>query len=186
MRRWPPLVLLGVSLLLAGCAPTATPMVTSAPASPSATTSGPEPSGSGVASTGCGDTVVHRGDVPAWLVAAGGGSRSPSGAPTYLPYVIAQPQIAGAYLFGFPLRAGHPENPTNKILWAMRLPRNGSSLVVSASPLGAASPTVSITLPDDSGPGEIYPSIIDVPFAGCWRLGLSWMGHHAELDLDYA
>jgi hypothetical protein len=175
------MVLLLAGWLTVGCsAGTSTHAVTPPPA-----VAITPPPGSTVVAGGCGATPVYRGGVPAWLVTAGGGSGSSSGAPTALPYVIAEPQIAGAYLFGFPLRAGHPENPTNKVLWAMRLPRNGSNLLVNASPLGAASPTVSITLPDDSSPGDIYPSIVDVPFAGCWRLGLSWMGHHAELDLDY-
>ena len=180
-RRWPLVLLLGAWLVV-GCSASPSTHASTAPPTLAIT----PPTAGTVVAGGCGATPVYRGAVPAWLVTAGGGSGSPSGAPTSLPYVIAKPQIAGGYLFGFPLRAGHPESPSNKILWAMRLPRNGSSLVVNATPLGAASPTVSITLPDDSSPGEIYPSIIDVPFAGCWQVGLSWMGHHAELDLDYA
>jgi hypothetical protein len=158
-------------------------MVTNAPTIRAATTSAPGPPGSTVASTGCGGTVVYRGDVPAWLVAAGGGSESPSGAPTYLPYVIAHPPIAGGYLFVFPLQSG--AHAPNKILWAMGFPRDGSDLVISAHPLTASKPVITETLRDDSSPGEIYPDGLEVPAAGCWQLTLSWSGHHALLDLAY-
>ncbi|MFZ0130801.1 MAG: hypothetical protein WB808_12745 [Candidatus Dormiibacterota bacterium] len=180
MRRRPPLVGLGVALLLAGCAPTATPSVTNAPTIRSAATPAPQPLGSSVASTGCGNTVVYRGSVPAWLVTAGGGSR---GAPTYLPYVIARPPIAGGYLFVFPLQSG--AHGSNKILWAMGLPRDGSDLVISAHPLTASKPVITETLLDDSYPGEIYPDGLAVPTAGCWQLTLSWSGHHALIELAY-
>jgi hypothetical protein len=158
-------------------------MVTNAPTIRAATTSAPGPPGSTVASTGCGGTVVYRGDVPAWLVTAGGGSGAPSGAPTYLPYVIARPPIAGGYLFVFPLQSG--AHAPNKILWAMGFPRDGSDLVISAHPLTASKPVITETLRDDSSPGEIYPDGLEVPAAGCWQLTLSWSGHHALLDLTY-
>lgn len=172
------LALLGV-LLIAGCASTATPTVTNPSTSRSATTS----PGSSAASTGCGDTVVRRGNVPAWLVTAGGGSGSQSGAPTYLPYVIASPPIAGGYLFVFPLHSG--ARGANKILWAVGYPRNGSNLVISAHPLTSSRPVITETLADDSYPGEIYPDGLAVPYAGCWQLTLSWSGHTATLDLAY-
>jgi hypothetical protein len=37
----------------------------------------------------------------------------------------------------------------------------------------------------NSGPGEIYPSIVDVPQAGCWHFDLSWSGHKASVELLY-
>lgn len=169
--------------MLAGCSSTSPRLVTSAPTVRSATTSSPGPVGSSVASVGCGDTVVYRGGVPTWLVAAAGGSGSRSGAPAYLPYVIANPPIAGGYLFVFPLRSG--AHAPNKILWAMGLPRDGSNLVISAHPLTTSKPVISETLPDDSYPGEIYPDGLAVPAAGCWQLTLSWSGHRAMLDLAY-
>ncbi|MFI5287639.1 MAG: hypothetical protein ACHQ4F_15160 [Candidatus Dormibacteria bacterium] len=159
------------------------PTVTDAPPLRSVTTSDPQPLGSSVASTGCGDTVVYRGNVPAWLVAAGGGSGSPSGAPTYLPYVIARPPIAGGYLFVVPLQSG--ARAPNKILWAMGLPRDGSDLVITAHPLTASKPVITETLRDDSYPGEIYPDGLAAPAPGCWQLTLSWSGHHAVVDLSY-
>lgn len=184
MRRRPPVVLLGVSFLLAGCASTSPLLATNAPTLRSATTSSPGPVGSSVASAGCGDTVVYRGGVPAWLIAAGGGSGAQSGAPTELPYVIADPPIAGGYLFVFPLQSG--AHAPNKILWAMGFPRDGSDLVISAHPLTASNPVITETLRDDSSPGEIYPDGLAVPAAGCWQLTLSWSGHRALLDLAYA
>lgn len=158
-------------------------MITTAPTTHSPTTSAPRPPGSSIASTGCGDTVVYSGDVPAWLIAAGGGSGAPSGAPTYLPYVIADPPIAGGYLFAFPLHSG--SHDPSKILWAMGLPRDGSDLVIRAHPLTASRPVITETLPADSSPGEIYPDGLEVPAAGCWQLTLSWSGHQALLDLAY-
>jgi hypothetical protein len=183
MRRRPPVVLLGVSFVLTGCASTPPRLVTTAPTIRPATTSSPGPLGSSVASSGCGATVVYRGGVPAWLVAAAGGSGSQSGAPTYLPYVITDPPIAGGYLFIFPLHSG--AHAPNKILWAVGLPRDGSDLVITAHPLTAAKPVITETLADDSFPGEIYPDGLAVPTAGCWQLTLSWSGHRALLDLAY-
>ena len=127
--------------------------------------------------------MVYRGAVPAWLVAAGGGSGSSSGAPTYLPYVIADPPIAGGYLFVFPLQSG--ARAPNKILWAVGVPRDGSALVISAHPLTASRPVMTETLPDDSYPGEIYPDGLAVPAPGCWQLTLTWSGHRALVDLAY-
>ena len=88
-------------------------------------------------------------------------------------------------MFASPLRAGHPTNPINKILWAMRFPRNGSPLTITAHPLSASDPVVSETLPDDSSPGEIYPDGLDVPEPGCWQLSLSWGTNRAQIELVY-
>ena len=130
---------------------------------------------------GCGSTTIYRGPVPAWVDDAGA-HNNPDG----LPYVIASPADVAGFVFGYPLRAGHPENPSNKILWVVRLPRNGSDLIIAAHPLDAASPTVSVVQPANSSPGEIYPSIVDVPMPGCWHLDLRWAGHEAGVDLTFA
>jgi hypothetical protein len=92
--------------------------------------------------------------------------------------------VAG-FLFGDPLRSGHPNNPTNKILWVVKQPRNGRPLYVTGHPLDAASPLTHDTQPADSSPGEIYPSIIDEPTAGCWQMTLAWNGHTDTVDLPY-
>jgi hypothetical protein len=129
-------------------------------------------------SGGCGRTQAQVGAVPAWLEVAAG--RAPQ-----LPYVVAVPDSAAGFLFARPLRAGHPENPSNKILWVVRTPRRGSTLEVDGRPLGAAGPTVHQSQPADSSPGEIYPSIVDVPDPGCWRFTLRWATGRVEVDLDY-
>jgi hypothetical protein len=124
---------------------------------------------------------VYNGGAPAWLVAAAGGAN----APTWVPYVMAHPALAGGFLFGHPLRAGHPDNPANKIMWAVRTPRQAAPLVLDAHPLGAPSPHVHYNQEANSSPGEIYPSIIDVPSPGCWVFSLSWATGSATVELDY-
>jgi hypothetical protein len=94
------------------------------------------------------------------------------------------PGSAAGFLFVQPLRAGHPQNPANKVLWVVGYPRQ-SDLKITGHPLGAEAPTMSMTAPANSGPGEIYPSIVDVPEPGCWHFDLSWSGHKAAVDLRY-
>ena len=93
---------------------------------------------------------------------------------------------AVAFLFAHPLRAGEPENPANKILWVVKEPRGVSDLVITAHPLDAAAPTVHQSEAADSSPGEIYPSIVNVPAAG--MLGASPSNGTAtrtSIDLPY-
>jgi hypothetical protein len=131
----------------------------------------------------CGATVLHRGSPPPWTASAWASS---SGPPSSLPYGTTARANAAAFIFGYPLRAGDPSNPANKILWIVRLPRNGSNLVIRARPLREAKPVVTVTRTADSSPGQIYPSIVNVPRAGCWRLTLHWAGHSDALDLLWA
>ena len=129
---------------------------------------------------GCGSTAIETGPIPKWIDDAGAHNN-----PSFLPYVIASPAKAAGFLFAFPLRAGHPTDPANKILWVVGKPRNGFALEVSAHPLGAANPTIDQYFPANSGPGEIYPSIVDVPRAGCWHIDLKWNANEAAVDLGY-
>jgi hypothetical protein len=117
--------------------------------------------------------------VPSWLDDAGA-HNNPDG----VPYVVGVPPHAAGFIFGYPLRAGHPQDPTNKILWVVDA-RNGSSLEIRGHPLGAATPSIVMTDDPNSSPGEIYPSIVDVPKAGCWHLELFWSGNKASVDLVY-
>jgi hypothetical protein len=129
-------------------------------------------------SGGCGATPIYQGGIPAWLEEAGAHNN-----PGQTPYVVASPEVAAGFLFANPLRAGKPENPANKILWVTRTVNRGALSVV-AHPIGSSSPVVNAEAMPAS-PGYIYPSIIDVPSAGCWRISLSWEGNHADLDLQY-
>ncbi len=151
-------------MLLAGCS---TAPTSSSP-SPTGPTQANVPAGATVVAGGCGSTSIVKGHVPAWLDEAGAHNN-----PDSAPYVLATPQQAAGFIFGYPLRAGHPDNPSNKILWVVGLPRNGSS------------PTITQSQPADSSPGEIYPSIIDVPQPGCWHFDLAWAGHKASVELLY-
>src|SRR2546423_7681959 len=142
---------------------------------------GATPAGSAVIESGCGSTPVYRGSIPGWLDDAGGHNN-----PSSLPYVVTHPSIAAGFLFNYPLRAGHPENPSNKILWVVRPARNGADLTVDAHPLGASTPALHETHPANSGPGEIYPDGVDVPTAGCWHFDLRWAGNHTQVELNYS
>jgi hypothetical protein len=130
--------------------------------------------------TGCGSTAILQGGIPAWLDSAGSHNN-----PTGVPYVIGHPALVAGFLFGDPLRAGHPENRANKILWVVRTPREGSQLVIDGHPLGTTTPRVHQGQPADSSPGEIYPSIVDVPTAGCWQFDLQWATSRAQVELMY-
>jgi len=129
---------------------------------------------------GCGSTQAYKGGVPAWLDAAGAHNN-----PNFLPYVIANPPIAGAFLWTDPLRVGHPVDPTNKILVVVGEPRDGSDLRIVGHPVGAMTPVVEVFQSAGSSPGEIYPSIVDVPKPGCWHFDLWWAGHAAAVELSY-
>ncbi len=129
---------------------------------------------------GCGFTQVVSGAIPRWLDEAGAHNN-----PTSVPYVVATPAIAAGFLFALPLRSGQPNNPANKILWVVGKPRNGSLLDITAHPMAAASPVVDMSFAPNASPGEIYPSIDDVPLPGCWQFDLRWDANLAEVDLQY-
>ena len=130
---------------------------------------------------GCGSTQVYKGGEPSWLTSAGANNN-----PTDVPYFITDPPTASGFLFAYPLRAGNVSNPNNKILFVVGLPRDGNPLRVQGHPLGATSPITDQSFPADSSPGEIYPSIVDVPSAGCWHFDLSWGENKTSVDLVYA
>jgi hypothetical protein len=131
---------------------------------------------------GCGATKLYRGRLPAWTAPAF--SDSSAGPPPW-PYALSERRTVVAIVFGYPLRAGAPTSPANKVLWIMSLPRQGSPLTIEASPLHANAPLIRVAWPADSSPGEIYPSYVNVPRAGCWRLTLHWARHTDSIDLRY-
>ena len=163
-------LLLGAVLALSGAC-----MGAPTPATPAAVASAKPVAGS------CLGTAISQGVTPAWVDAAGAHAN-----PTGLPFAIDRSQTVAGFLRAYPFRAGHPGSPANKVLFVVRLPRGGFDLTITAHPAGAATPVVKVTQPADSGPGEIYPSIIDVPTAGCWVLDLAWSSHRATLELPYA
>lgn len=154
-----------VAVIVAGCSSGASSPPTSP--SPAAT----------VVAGGCGSTPILEGGLPAWITNVG----VKNGA----QYVLASPPIVSGVLFVQPLKSGHPSSPSNKILWVVSVPGNGSSLEITGHPVAATTPIVAQIQPADSGPGEIYPSIVDVPLPGCWHFGLAWAGHKASVELLY-
>ncbi|MFS8477395.1 MAG: hypothetical protein FWJ93_00190 [Micromonosporaceae bacterium] len=125
---------------------------------------------------GCGQTPLLVGGAPRWA----------EGAPDDLPYVMSREGNLVGVLFGHPLRASSgTEGRRNKILWRVREPRNGSDLRLTLHPAAGDGPSVTVTEPAGAGPGEIYPSGVDVPTAGCWSVVAEWDGHRATLELAY-
>src|SRR5690242_6686835 len=123
----------------------------------------------------CAPAPVMTAPPPAWAAPAFADS-SPG---LKVPYALAADGRAAAVFFAR-LRAGHRTDPANKVLWIVRAPRDGKPLRIVARQ-GAA--TVRMAEPADSGPGEIYPSYVDLPKAGCWRLTLAWGPHRARIDI---
>jgi hypothetical protein len=83
----------------------------------------PDRSSSSSADARCVPTPTRRGPPPAWTAAAWSDS-SPGFA---VPYALTSNDAAGAFFFANPLRAGHPTNPSNKVLWIVRVSgRNGA------------------------------------------------------------
>ncbi|WP_326823622.1 hypothetical protein OHA77_36520 [Streptosporangium sp. NBC_01639] len=171
------LILTGCAAVLVACsAPATSPApagapVSAVPLSPSASGAAPER----IREPGCGDGPVRTGPRLEWASV-----NAPDG-----PYVVSAGGDVVGYLFACPLRAGRPTNPSNKILWYVRLPREGNDLVMTGHPRGAAGPVVRHRFPADSSPGEIYPSGVDVPTPGYWTFELAWGEHRDTVDLKY-
>ena len=73
---------------------------------------------------------------------------------------------------------------SNKILWVVGVQRTGD-LEIDGVPLGKTGPVVHYSFPANSSPGEIYPSGVDVPEAGCWAFTLRFAGQTAQIELAY-
>jgi hypothetical protein len=107
--------------------------------------------------------------------------------PGPLAYALSHEANLVAGLFGYPLTVGRAASEgTNKILWIAREPREGQPLHLTIRRTDGTGPTVTAEEPANSRPGEIYPSIVDVPAPGCWRIVAEWAGHTATLELAYA
>jgi hypothetical protein len=151
----------------------------SVPASAARTTPGQQ-SPLALTAHSCGSTQLLTGPTPAWI-----GRATDANTPASLPFAVSDQGNAAGFLFGYPLTAPSRPDMNNKILWVVRTPRDGQPLVITARQVGASRPVVRVQLPADSGPGEIYPSIIDVPAPGCWHFTLQWPHARATVDLRY-
>jgi hypothetical protein len=137
---------------------------------------GASPVAPGTAAPRC-DAPSTASDIPAWAASAN--------APRSIPHLVSPDGNVVAVLFGYPLREGVPTDRQNKILWIVRQPRQGQPLVITATLPGTDAAAVHESLSANSSPGEIYPSIVDVPKPGCWHFTLAWNGHHSAIDLSY-
>jgi hypothetical protein len=156
---------LGATLLLASCGGSGTGSTRGAAAT---------------APSRCVPAAIHHGAPPRWTAAAWADS-----SPDFrVPYALASGDAAAAFFFASRLRAGHPENPSNKVLWVVRLPRNGHPLQITARLGRDPSRVVHSLWSAGSSPGEIYPSAVDLPAPGCWHLALAWGAHRAGVDVD--
>ena len=158
-------VVVGASLLIASCGGSGTASTRRAAAS---------------VPSRCAPAAIHHGAPPRWTAAAWSSS-----SPDFrVPYALASDDAAAAFFFAPSLRAGHPENPSNKVLWVVRFPRNGHPLQITARLGGDPARVVHSLWPANSSPGEIYPSGVDLPAPGCWHLALAWGAHRASLDVE--
>jgi hypothetical protein len=168
-----------VLAVLAGC--TEPPGVNVATPSPAASTAVAAPSPSPLSASpvagGCGRTPILLGAFPDWAASA----RAPES-----KFVQSHEGNLIGVLFADPLVAPPrgEDGPNNKILWISQLPRDGADLTLTLTPAGGGQ-AVTISQPANSGPGEIYPSIVDVPTAGCWSVVAEWAGQRATLELSY-
>jgi hypothetical protein len=120
-------------------------------------------------------TPPATGPLPDWAASA----KSPG-----LPHALGGKVLIVGAVFVTPRSPQDPAAGT-KTLWVSRVPRDGAPLRITTTPLGLAAPLVRIWQPASSGPGEIYPSIEEVPFAGCWHVELAWDPNTEAVDLTY-
>ncbi|HEY5389385.1 MAG TPA: hypothetical protein VIJ83_02425 [Solirubrobacteraceae bacterium] len=128
----------------------------------------------------CVASAIHHGRPPAWAAPA----FVPSTGGYVPPYAVSGNAAAAAFYFAPTLRAGSPTNPTNKVLWVMRYPRDGQPLTIVGRYGSNPALTAHSSWPADASPGEIYPSYVNLPKAGCWELTLSWNHHRARIDVE--
>ena len=166
-----------VGLLLSGVAACTDEPAASTPPSAPATAAEP-PAGASSALGGCAKTPIWVGEMPPWTASAN--------PPVGINYALSHEGNLVAALFAQPLRAGaNVSNPSNKILWIAREPRQGAELrLVLRRTDGTGDPVETVEYPDSS-PGEIYPSIVDAPTPGCWSVTATWGPNTATLELAY-
>lgn len=121
---------------------------------------------------GCASTVLTVAEPPAW---AQGGWTHAKGTPWPVPWAMATPGDAVAFLMSRELVAGgspRVDGSSNKVLWVTE---DLEAFVVEGRPFGQAQPVVSI-------PGG--PSIVDLPTAGCWTFHLLRGTRSSSVNLE--
>lgn len=89
-----------------------------------------------------------------------------------------------AILFTPPLRATKSDEASNKILWVVKEPRGQAPLHIKGQQISSGK-TFQVSQAADADPDNIYPTIVDAPEPGCWRIVLDWGNHTDTLQLDY-
>jgi hypothetical protein len=114
--------------------------------------------------------------MPSWADVGGGG----------IPWAVGQPPQAVAVLFSTELVANgkRPDGSENKILWLTRGAAPSGQLTLRAQPADATTPVVTLRLAAAlslAGAGyDQFPSIVDLPNPGCWRINISWGAGSAD------
>jgi hypothetical protein len=157
---------------VSGCTADTVARPPSTAASTTASTAAPLASAEPGSNNGCGSTAVAAGgQTPPWAEVGA----------SFLRFVTSNEGNAVGFLFADPLRAApRDDGKNNKVLWVVREPRNGSNLTIEGTLNGEV---VTSSEAANSGPGEIYPSIVDAPKPGCWHFTLRWGDNGANLDL---
>jgi hypothetical protein len=122
----------------------------------------------------CAPAPIRKSNAPSWA----------EGVPPGLPYAVAKGAKIAGFFFTHPLRAGHPTNPENKVLWVAAAGPVARTLKITARLAGTERPAVHFTFPAASGGGIAFPSLIDLPSAGCWHLVLNWHARAADINIQ--
>jgi hypothetical protein len=126
---------------------------------------------------------LHNSVLPTWSRA---GFSDPK---PVMPHVLGRSGSIVAILWANhdPLVSPPLETRNNKILWVARAPlpvfKTTTLYIAAQRMVGTHRVGSRVSRIVRGGPG---PSIINLPSAGCWRLALTWAGHHDSLDLRYA
>lgn len=87
---------------------------------------------------------------------------------------FVSPEFATTHTYG-PLHTGggYPDGRSTKILWSIANPNTSAALEITGKKLSAVDEIFQQTFPMASSPQGDYPSIVNVPTAGCWQLQLT-------------
>jgi hypothetical protein len=64
-----------------------------------------------------------------------------------------------------------PDGSATKILWYVRVPGGNTKLTIAARRLGGEDSVRRVV--QEVSPPKNYPSIVDIPLAGCWKLSMT-------------